>query len=294
MIKKYILTLDCLIIKNFLHKLDHMESNTDLSELENTAKKIRKHILHMTLYSKSSHIGAALSIVEILVILYFRILKINPSKEDLKCDKFILSKAHSSAALYSVLAEKNFFPKSYLDKYYVNDGILPGHLDRFSVPGIEFSAGSLGHGFSAAVGMAIGLKSDPSRNVYTIIGDGECNEGSIWEGAMLASHLLLNNLTAILDYNKIQSFGRTNDVINQEPIGKRWESFGWEAIEVNGHDFKELLNAFKIKTTKPKIIIAHTVKGKGISFMEDKLEWHYKSPNQEQYEIALKELGEIN
>ncbi len=266
-----------------------------IKELEMMSKKIRKHILKMTNYSKSSHIGAAFSIVEILVALYFSVMKIDPKDPKNKVfDKFILSKAHASAALYAILAEKDFFPKSYLDKYYINDGILPGHLDRSSVPGIEFSAGSLGHGFSAAIGMAIGLKSTLSNNIYTIIGDGECNEGSIWEGAMLASHLLLNNLTAILDYNKIQSFGRTNDVINQEPIGERWKSFGWEVIEVNGHDFKKLLKAFNIKTTKPKIIIAHTVKGKGISFMEDKLEWHYKSPDQEQYEIALKELGDIN
>mgnify|MGYP004003833007 FL=1 len=270
-----------------------MKLNNKIDEFENISKKIRKHILQMTLYSKSSHIGAALSIVEILVALYFKIIKTDPSNTSFNRDRFVLSKAHASAALYAVLAEKGYFPKSYLDKYYVNDGILPGHLDRFSAPGIEFSAGSLGHGFSAAIGMALGIKSSPSSNVYTLIGDGESNEGSIWEGAMLASHLSLNNLTAILDYNKIQSFGRTNDVINQEPIVKRWSSFGWHVIEVNGHSFEELLNAFEVKTTKPKMIIAHTVKGKGVSFMENKLEWHYKSPNQEQYEMALKELGEI-
>jgi len=270
-----------------------MKLNNKIDEFENISKKIRKHILQMTLYSKSSHIGAALSIVEILVALYFKIIKTDPSNTSFNRDRFVLSKAHASAALYAVLAEKGYFPKSYLDKYYVNDGILPGHLDRFSAPGIEFSAGSLGHGFSAAIGMALGIKSSPSSNVYTLIGDGESNEGSIWEGAMLASHLSLNNLTAILDYNKIQSFGRTNDVINQEPIAKRWDSFGWHVIEINGHSFEELLNAFGVKTAKPKMIIAHTVKGKGISFMENKLEWHYKSPNQEQYEIALKELGEI-
>ena len=268
-------------------------NNSSIKELELMSKKIRKHILKMTNYSKSPHIGAALSIVEILVTLYFQILKTDPSNISLNRDRFVLSKAHASAALYAILAEKGYFPKSYLDKYYVNNGILPGHLDRFSVPGIEFSAGSLGHGFSASIGMALGLKSSPPCNVFTLIGDGESNEGSIWEGAMLASHLSLNNLTAILDYNKIQSFGRTNDVINQEPIEKRWSSFGWNVIEVNGHSFEELLNAFEVKTTKPKMIIAHTVKGKGVSFMENKLEWHYKSPNQEQYEMALKELGEI-
>jgi len=264
-----------------------------IEELKIVAKKIRKHVLKMTLYSKSSHIGSALSIVEILTVLYFVVMKIDLN--DLKnSDKFVLSKAHASAALYSILAEKDFFPKSYLEKYYVDDGILPGHLDRFSVPGIEFSAGSLGHGFSAALGMAIGKKHSEYSNIYTLIGDGETNEGSIWEGAMLASHLSLNNFTAILDYNKIQSFGRTNDVINQEPLAERWRVFGWEVIEVDGHNFEELLEAFNVNTSKPKIIIAHTVKGKGISFMEDKLEWHYKSPNQDEYDLAIKELGENN
>jgi len=267
-----------------------IDFNTD--ELKMIAKKIRSHILKMTLYSKSSHIGSALSIVEILVMLYFKILNLdpqNPLKNDR--DKLILSKAHGSAALYAVLAEKGFFPLDYLDKYYIDDGILPGHLDKQSAPGIEYSTGSLGHGLSAGIGMAMANRQTSNAGkIFAIIGDGECNEGSIWEGVMFASHLKLDNITAIIDYNKIQSFGRTNEVINQEPIKDRWNSFGWEVYEIDGHNFEELLEAIIAPQQKPKVIIANTVKGKGISFMEDKLEWHYKSPNQEQYEQAIREL----
>lgn len=265
----------------------------DITQFMRISKDIRKHILKMTLYSKSSHIGAALSMVEILVLLYFKILHIdpiNPKKEDR--DKFVLSKAHGSAALYAVMAVRGFFPIEYLEKrYYVDDGILPGHVDREAVPGLEYSAGSLGHGFPASVGMAIGNKQTGNKGkIYAIIGDGECNEGSVWEAIMLASHLKLDNLTVIVDYNKIQSFGRTNEVINQEPIVERWRSFGWDVFEVDGHDFNQLNSAFEASSKSPKVIIAHTVKGKGISFMENSLDWHYKSPNQEQYDKAIQEL----
>lgn len=190
----------------------------------------------MALYSKSPHIGSALSIVEILVTLYFKIMSIDPKNPQKEIrDKLILSKAHGSAALYATLAEKGIIPSYYLEKYYIDEGILPGHLNTLSAPGIEFSAGSLGHGFSAAIGMAISNRQSHNQGqIFVIIGDGECNEGSVWEGIMLASHLKLANLTAIVDYNKIQSFGRTNDVINQEPIVDRWRSFGWNVFEVDG------------------------------------------------------------
>lgn len=267
-----------------------------MTQLQEISKKIRVHILKMMYQSKSSHIGSSLSIVEILVALYFNILKIDPKNlSKPNRDIFILSKAHGSAALYAVLAEKDFFPLDYLKKYYVNGGILPGHLDKTSAPGIEFSAGALGHGFAVSIGIAISNKqSKDSGRIFVLIGDGECNEGSIWEGAMLAAHLKLNNLTAIVDYNKIQSFGRTNEVINLEPIVDKWKAFGWQVLEVDGHDFNELIDALNSPQDKPKIIISHTVKGKGVSFMEDKLEWHYKSPDKDQLEIALKELDGIN
>lgn len=270
-----------------------MVNQTQISDLKNISKQIRKNILNMMAGSESSHIGTALSTVEILTILYFKILKIfpeNPLHEDR--DKFILSKAHGSPALYSVLSEKNFFPKDYLKTFYRDDGILPGHLDKTAVPGIEFSLGSLGHGLPVGVGMAIANKKNPSSgNIFVLLGDGECDEGSVWEAALLSSHLKLDNLTAIIDYNKIQSFGRTEDVIDLEPLAKKWSSFGWNVFEINGHDFSELDDAFlSKKDTRPKLIIAHTVKGKGVSFMEDKLEWHYKCPNEEELKLAIEEI----
>lgn len=264
----------------------------DEKELKDKALAVRRNILKMITYSKSSHIGSCLSIVEILTVLYFRILNVDPKNPGNKeRDRFILSKAHGSAALYAVLAEKGFFPKGHLDRFFIDGGLLPGHLDMESVPGVEISGGSLGHGLSIGVGMAVADRNDRKKSrIYVLLGDGECNEGAVWEAAMLASTLKLDNITAIIDYNKLQSFGRTNEVIDQKNMRQRWEAFGWQAYEVEGHDFGELIKAFDIGQTCPKVIIAHTVKGKGISFMENKLEWHYKSPNSTEYELALKEL----
>lgn len=269
--------------------------NESFKGYEKTAKEIRKNILRMVTVSKSSHVGSALSIVEILVTLYFKILNIYPlfpEKEDR--DRFILSKGHASAALYATLGERGFFSKELLDRYYVDGGILPGHLDRNVDLGIEVSSGSLGHGLSMGVGMAMAAKHDNKNyKIYVLMSDGECDEGSVWEAAMLASHLKLDNLIAIIDYNKIQSFGRVKEVIDLEPLYDKWVSFGWAVREINGHNYQELVSAFEslpIEKDKPSMIIAHTIKGKGVSFMEDKLEWHYKSPTQEQYEIAIKEI----
>lgn len=243
-------------------------------------------------YSYSSHVGTCLSIADILYLLYFKVMNIDPADpKNGDRDKFILSKAHGSAALYATLAERGFFPKSYLDKFYIDGGILPGHQIIDVVPGVEISAGSLGHGLSIGAGMAIANRNNrnPGR-IFVLLGDGECNEGSVWEAIMLASTLKLSNLTAIVDYNKLQSFGRTNEVINQQNMAERWRSFGWEAHEVDGHDLGELEKIFAMEQNGPKVVIAHTVKGKGVSFMEDRLEWHYKSPNDEQYAQAIKEL----
>ena len=256
-------------------------------------RNIRKSILHMAHYSKSSHVGSCLSIADILYTLYFKVLKIdpyNPPKYDR--DKFILSKGHSSAALYATLAERGFFPKEYLEKFYIDNGILPGHVDMTAVVnGLEASAGSLGHGLSIGVGMAIANKQmNNPGGIYVLLGDGECNEGSVWEAIMLASHLKLSNLTAIVDFNGLQGFGRTSEVINQDNLAERWRAFGWEAYEVDGHDVNALELAFNKPHSSPKVLIAHTIKGKGVSFMENKLEWHYKSPNDEQYELAIREL----
>ena len=260
---------------------------------EDICKSIRRDVATMMHKSYSSHIGGCYSVTEILVTLYFEILNIdpkNPRKDDR--DILLLSKAHSSAALYAILSKRGFFPKEILDTYYQDGGQLPGHLDKEAVPGIEFSFGSLGHGLSVGVGMALANKrmNNPGR-IFVILGDGECNEGSVWEAAMFAPHHKLSNLTAVIDYNKIQSFGATNEVINQEPIFDKWKSFGWKVLEINGHDHHALLNAFNSPHENlPKVIIANTVKGKGVSFMENSLDWHYKSPDDEQLKLALKEL----
>lgn len=255
-------------------------------------KNIKKSIIHMTHYSKSSHVGSCLSIVEILYTLYYRILRIDPNQPKMEeRDIFILSKGHGSAALYATLAERGYFPKDYLDRYYIDGGLLPGHLDKESVPGIEVSSGSLGHGLSLGIGMAIArrISGNPAK-VYVLLGDGECNEGSVWEAIMLAATLKLENLTAIVDFNKLQSFGRTNEVINQQNMSARWSAFGWDTHDVEGHDVTALEQLLSSPQQGPKAIIAHTIKGKGVSFMADRLEWHYKSPDNEQYNQAVKEL----
>lgn len=255
---------------------------------------IKKSLVHMTHYSYSSHIGSCLSIVDILYVLYYKVLNIDPDRPKMpERDKFILSKAHGSAALYATLAERGFFSKEHLNKFYIDDGILPGHLDMEAVPGVEISAGSLGHGLSIGIGMAIANQQtkNPGK-IYVLLGDGETNEGSVWEAIMLGGTLGLDNITAIVDFNKLQSFGR--EVIKQRNLAERWSAFGWNAIEVNGHDINELERAFRVEQSGPKVVICHTIKGKGVSFMEDRLEWHYKSPNDEQHDQAIRELEEAH
>lgn len=258
-----------------------------------TINEIRSSILRMVHNSKVSHIGTAFSTIEILYTLYFKVMNINtkdPSNPDR--DKFALSKAHGSAGLYATLAHRGFFPVENLMTYCINDGILPGHLDKDAAPGVEVSAGSLGHGMPVAVGFALADKKlNRASKTYCIIGDGECNEGSIWEAAMLAASLKLDNFTVIIDFNKIQSFGNTNDIIDQSNMEERWRAFGFTTYEINGHDLNQIEAAFRADFKgKPKAIIAHTIKGKGVSFMEDKLAWHYKSPDDEQLNKALEEL----
>ena len=245
--------------------------------------------------SQASHIGSALSCVDILTVLYFKILNINPQSPLAENrDRFILSKGHAASALYATLALKGFFSEEILDTYCQDGGKLPGHSTKGCVPGVEVSTGSLGHGLPMGVGMAIAAKNDGKKyRIFVLMSDGECEEGSVWEAAMLASHHKLDNLIAIIDYNKLQAFGRTNEVINLEPLTKKWAAFGWVVKEVDGYNYSDIEKAMReipFKKNKPSIIIAHTKKGKGISFMENKLEWHYKSPNKEQFELALKEL----
>lgn len=258
---------------------------------QKTIREIRKSIVKMVHNAGVSHIGAAFSMIEILYTLYFKIMNLDPrNPQDPNRDIFVLSKGHGSAGLYATLAHRGYFPIEDLMTYCINDGKLPGHLDKDSCPGVEVSAGSLGHGMPVALGIALARKNSKQK-VFCIIGDGECNEGSIWESAMLAPSLGLNNFTLIIDFNKIQSFGRTNDIIDQTNLAERWASFGWDTVEIDGHNLKEIEAALIKPSLKPKAIIAHTVKGKGVSFMEDQLLWHYKSPSDEQLKQALEELS---
>ena len=262
-------------------------------DLERISKNIRKSILKMNAKSSASHSGTALSTVDILSVLYFKIMNININEPKLKDrDKFILSKGHGSSALYAVLAEKGFFDRQLLDGFYIDGGQLPGHLDKEAVPGVEVSSGSLGHGLSIAIGMAIASKVDKVGNhIYVMCGDGELNEGSMWEAIMFAPHKQLNNLTLIIDYNKLQGYGKTNEIVNLESLNEKFRAFHWDVIEIDGHNFKQIEESLMKVANKPKVIIAHTIKGKGVSFMENEFVWHYKSPNEEQLKLALDELS---
>lgn len=259
------------------------------------SKEIRKEILDMIYRAKAPHIGSSFSIVEILVALYFKYLRVSPENpRDKNRDRFILSKGHGCPALYAVLAHRGFFNSDILKGFACNGGILEEHPTFDLTKGIEVSTGSLGHGLSIGVGMAIAAKHDnnPYR-VFVLLSDGETEAGFVWESAMFAGHHKLDNLIAIVDYNKIQALGRIAEVVNLEPFSEKWRSFGWEVKEVDGHDFTQLFTAFEnipFKQGRPSVVIAHTVKGKGVSFMEDKLLWHYRSPDEDEYLKAIKEL----
>lgn len=264
-------------------------------DYQKIATEARKEILKMHFLSGESHVGSALSCVDILLVLYFGILNINPKDYlNKNRDRFILSKSHAVSALYAVLALKGFFSKNILKNYCKNKSNLPGHGTKDSVLGIEVSTGSLGHGLSIGAGMAISNKKDNNNSkVFVLISDGECDEGSTWEAILFAGHHKLDNLTVIIDYNKFQALGKTNEILNLEPLKDKWISFGWQVQEIDGHNFQEIeksLLAVPLQKDKPNVIIAHTIKGKGVSFMENQLSWHYKSPNKEQYELAIKEI----
>lgn len=246
--------------------------------------------------ARSAHISSCFSCTDILTYLYFKILRIDPENpKDENRDRFILSKGHAVAALYAVLAKRGFFPEELLNTYYQNGSRLPGHSTLGTVPGIEVSTGALGHGLSMGAGLALAAKKDRrAHRVFVLISDGECEIGSVWEAALFASHHKLDNLVVVIDYNKIQAFGRVRDILNIEPLAKKWESFGWDVKEADGHNFSELEKSFSeipFQINKPSLLIAHTIKGKGVSFIEDKFEWHFLNLTKEQYEQAVKELS---
>jgi transketolase len=232
---------------------------------------------------------------ELLAVLYGQILRVDPNDpENPNRDRFILSKGHGAAALYAVLAERGFFPKDWLSTFYLNQSRLAGHATHHQVPGVEVSTGSLGHGLAIGTGMALAAKRDSNPyRVVVLLSDGECDEGSTWEPILFAPHHRLDNLIAIVDYNKIQSLGTVKEVLDLEPLADKWRAFNWAVREIDGHNVNEIaecLSAAPLEKDRPTCVIAHTVKGKGVSFMEDRLLWHYRSPQGEEFDAAMAEL----
>lgn len=261
---------------------------------QSLVRRMRAHALRMTHAAKASHIGSCFSAADIVAVLYSDVLKIKSSEPHWpERDRFIMSKGHAAAILYAALAETGFFPPDWLSTYSGNGAKLGGHVTGHGVPGVELSSGSLGHGLSVACGMALALHADKkSSRVYALLSDGECDEGSIWEAALFAGHHKLDNLTTIVDYNQIQSFGSVSEVLDLEPFADKWRAAKWEVSEVDGHDHAALQQQLtSFDAGKPRLIIAHTIKGKGVSFMEGQLAWHYKSVNDEQLAQALAEIG---
>jgi len=266
-----------------------------IEEMEAMAKRLRRHIITMIGKAGSGHPGGSLSAVEIVTALYFNLLRHKPSDPQWSDrDRFILSKGHAAPLLYAALAECGYFPVDELSTLRQLDSRLQGHTDRTATPGVEMSAGTLGQGLSFAIGVALaGRLNSQDYRVYVLLGDGECDEGQVWEGAMAAAHFKVDNLVAIVDNNGQQIDGWNRDVMNLEPFNKKWQAFGWHLIEVDGHNLSQLIDAFdqaKLVKGQPTVIIAHTIKGKGVSFMENNPHFHGKAPNAAEVEIALKEL----
>jgi transketolase len=263
--------------------------------LADLARRIRRHLVVMTSRGNASHIGSCLSIADMLAVLYGRVLRVDPRQPAWPDrDRFILSKGHGCAALYAVLAERGFFPLDWLDTYYADGTRLPGHATHRDTPGVELSTGSLGHGLPVGCGMALAAKRDDrTHRVIVMLSDGECDEGSTWEAALFAPHHRLDNLVVLVDYNKIQSLGNVKDVLDLDPLAAKWRSFGWCTVEIDGHDLgavERALVAAPAESGRPTCIVAHTVKGKGVSFMEHNLQFHYTPPRGDEIQRALDEI----
>ncbi len=268
----------------------------NLEMLQEKAKDIRIDIIRQVHAAGSGHPGGSLSAADIITYLFFAEMNIDPSNPDMAGrDRFVLSKGHAAPALYAALAERGYFPKEKLLTLRKLGSILQGHPDKKKVPGVDMSTGSLGQGISAAVGMALADKIDATgARVYTILGDGELQEGMVWEAAMAAAHYGLGGLTAFVDNNGLQIDGKNDDVMNISPVADKFASFGWHVLTIDGHDFEQIADALKEArkvTDKPSAIIAKTIKGKGVSFMEDQAGWHGKAPNDDQAKQAVEELG---
>jgi transketolase len=265
------------------------------AELKEMAKKLRRHVITMIATAGSGHPGGSLSAADIITALYFRVLRHDPKDPQWsERDRFILSKGHAAPILYAALAETGYFPIAELETLRKMDSRLQGHTDRTLTPGVEMSAGSLGMGLSFAVGIALAARLDSKTyRTYALLSDGECEEGQTWEAALAATHFKLDNLTAMVDCNGIQLSGRTCDIMNIEPLVRKWQAFGWHVIDIDGHNFDQILDAFpKAEKTKgrPTVITARTIKGKGVSFMENNVAFHGKAPTPDEAERALKEL----
>jgi len=269
----------------------------ELKELESTANLLRERIIVNSHKSRTPHLGTCLSCVDILTTLYFSVLRIDPQKpKDPLRDRCILSKGHGAPALFQVLAKRGFYEEELLENYGEDGGIFAEHPPTPDhLAGIEAATGSLGHGLPIGLGMALsGQLNNQAYNVYVVLGDGECNEGSIWEAAMMAAAQKASNLCVIIDVNRWQATGRSLEILELAPLAEKWKAFGWNAMEVDGHDIaalQEALELFPAENEKPTAIIAHTVKGKGVSFMEDDNNWHYRIPSAEDVKKAIIELG---
>lgn len=266
-------------------------------DLELIAAKARLLGLDMVYRAQSGHLGGSFSSVDILTVLYFRVLRINPEEpENPDRDRFILSKGHCTPALYPILALRGYFPEEELKLFRSIDGDMSGHAEMHHIKGVDMSTGSLGQGFSVAVGMALaGKMDDKSYRVYVLLGDGEIEEGQVWEAAMAAAKYRLDNLCAIVDVNGLQIDGRTADVMPSDPLNEKFSAFGWNVVQTDGHDFEQLERSFdaaREQTGRPTVILAETVKGKGVSFMENNPAWHGKAPNEQQYQEARQELAD--
>jgi len=272
-----------------------MGSSDVLKALEEKARIIRAHVIRMVYAAQSGHIGPSLSIADLLAALYFHVLRIDPQNPRWpERDRFILSKGHGCSAWYAALAERGYFPKEELLTFRRLGTRLQGHPDMAKTPGVDMTAGSLGHGLSAGLGMALAARIDGlDYRTYVILGDGEIQEGLVWEAAMAAPQAQLDNLVAIIDYNGWQSGGAVGEILPLEPLAEKWKAFGWATQEIDGHSMEAILRAFELaQATKgqPSTIIAHTIKGKGVSFMENDNRWHMTPPTKEEEEAALREL----
>lgn len=265
-----------------------------MNEIEDLALRLRRHVVRMCNRGGSSHVGSALSMADTIALLYGEVLRVDPARPDWPDrDRFILSKGHAGVCVYAALAERGFFPVETLDQHYRNGSKLSGHVSHKGVPGVEVSTGSLGHGLGIGAGMAFNLRRlGGGQRVFVVMSDGECDEGSVWEAALFAGHHRLGALCAVIDHNKLQSIGPVSEALDLDPFEDKWRAFGWATQRVDGHDHETLRAAFAaLDPERPTCIIADTVKGRGVSFMENQVLWHYRAPKGEEYVAAMRELG---